>query len=90
MAVASPEPSPDSSKILRKIIPVRDDYAGTHFFVKEAGKRVATPLLAVVAAMGAADLVFAVDSVLADPLPSAAGDIRVTSAGTEGLAPAPR
>ncbi|WP_246111676.1 TerC family protein [Streptomyces hawaiiensis] len=50
-------------RLLRKIIPVRDDYAGTHFFVKEAGKRVATPLLAVVAAIEAADLVFAVDSV---------------------------
>jgi tellurite resistance protein TerC len=50
-------------KLLRKIIPVRDDYAGPHFFVKEAGKRVATPLLAVVAAIEAADLVFAVDSV---------------------------
>ncbi len=31
--------------------------------MKEAGKRVATPLLAVVAAIEAADLVFAVDSV---------------------------
>ncbi|MFD3839782.1 TerC family protein [Streptomyces sp. NPDC058642] len=50
-------------KLLRKVIPVRDDYAGPHFFVKEAGKRVGTPLLAVVAAIEAADLVFAVDSV---------------------------
>ncbi|MFD9030977.1 TerC family protein [Streptomyces sp. NPDC059567] len=50
-------------RLLRKIMPVRDDYAGTKFFVKEAGKRVATPLLAVVAAIEAADLVFAVDSV---------------------------
>ncbi len=50
-------------KVLRKAIPVRDEYAGTHFFVKEAGKRVATPLLAVVAAIETADLVFAVDSV---------------------------
>ncbi|MDK1342386.1 TerC family protein [Streptomyces sp. 378] len=50
-------------KLLRKVIPVRDEYAGTHFFVKEAGKRVATPLLAVVAAIEAADIVFAVDSV---------------------------
>ena len=39
------------------------EYAGTKFFVKEAGKRVATPLLAVVVAIEAADLVFAVDSV---------------------------
>ncbi|MER7895712.1 TerC family protein [Streptomyces sp. NPDC096046] len=50
-------------KLLRKVVPVRDEYAGTHFFVKEAGKRVATPLLAVVAAIEAADIVFAVDSV---------------------------
>lgn len=50
-------------KLLRKIMPVRDEYAGTHFFIKEAGKRVATPLLAVVAAIEAADLLFAVDSV---------------------------
>lgn len=50
-------------RLLRKVIPVRDDYAGTHFFLKEAGRRVATPLLAVVAAIEAADLVFAVDSV---------------------------
>ncbi|MGW3381166.1 TerC/Alx family metal homeostasis membrane protein [Streptomyces albogriseolus] len=50
-------------RLLRKVIPVRDQYAGPHFFVKEAGKRVATPLLAVVAAIEAADLVFAVDSV---------------------------
>ncbi|MFJ7101529.1 MULTISPECIES: TerC/Alx family metal homeostasis membrane protein [Streptomyces] len=50
-------------RLLRKVIPVRDEYAGPRFFVKEAGKRVATPLLAVVAAIEAADLVFAVDSV---------------------------
>ncbi|MFI1957949.1 TerC family protein [Streptomyces althioticus] len=50
-------------RLLRKVVPVRDEYAGPHFFVKEAGKRVATPLLSVVAAIEAADLVFAVDSV---------------------------
>ena len=50
-------------RALRKVVPVRDEYAGTKFFVKEAGKRVATPLLAVVVAIEAADLVFAVDSV---------------------------
>lgn len=50
-------------RLLRRFIPVQDEYAGTKFFVKEAGKRVATPLLAVVAAIEAADLVFAVDSV---------------------------
>ena len=37
-------------RMLRKVVPVRDEYAGTKFFVKEAGRRVATPLLAVVVA----------------------------------------
>lgn len=50
-------------RLLRKFVPMRDEYAGTKFFVLEAGKRVATPLLAVVVAIEAADLVFAVDSV---------------------------
>lgn len=50
-------------RLLRKVVPVRDEYDGTKFFVKEAGKRVATPLLAVVVAIEAADIVFAVDSV---------------------------
>jgi tellurite resistance protein TerC len=50
-------------RLLRKFVPVRDEYAGMKFFVKEAGKRIATPLLAVVAAIEAADLIFAVDSV---------------------------
>ena len=50
-------------RLLKKLVPVQDEYAGTKFFVKEAGKRVATPLLAVVVAIEAADLVFAVDSV---------------------------
>jgi tellurite resistance protein TerC len=50
-------------RLLRKVVPVREEYAGTRFFVLETGKRVATPLLAVVVAIEAADLVFAVDSV---------------------------
>jgi tellurite resistance protein TerC len=50
-------------RLMRKVIPVRDEYVGTKFFVLEAGRRVATPLLAVVVAIEAADLVFAVDSV---------------------------
>src|SRR3954469_17081689 len=50
-------------RLLRKVVPVRDEYSGTKFFVKEAGRRVATPLLAVVVAIEAAGLVFAVDSV---------------------------
>ena len=50
-------------RLLRKLVPVSDEYRGTKFFYKEAGKRIATPLLAVVVAIEAADLIFAVDSV---------------------------
>jgi tellurite resistance protein TerC len=50
-------------RLLRKVVPVRDEYAGARFFVVEAGRRVATPLFAVVVAIEAADVVFAVDSV---------------------------
>jgi tellurite resistance protein TerC len=50
-------------RMLRKVVPVREEYDGAKFFVREGGRRVATPLLAVVVAIEAADLVFAVDSV---------------------------
>ena len=50
-------------RLLKKFVPVQEEYEGTKFFVMRAGKRVATPLLAVVVAIEAADLVFAVDSV---------------------------
>lgn len=50
-------------RLLRRIMPVKDEYVGTKFIVKEGGRRVATPLLAVVVAIEAADLMFAVDSV---------------------------
>jgi tellurite resistance protein TerC len=50
-------------RVLRKVMRVRDEYVGTRFFVREAGRLVATPLLAVVVAIEAADVVFAVDSV---------------------------
>jgi len=50
-------------RALGKVVPVAEEYHGTRFLVREAGRRVATPLLAVVVAIEAADLVFAVDSV---------------------------
>jgi tellurite resistance protein TerC len=52
-----------SLRLLRKLIPISEEYHGARFFVTEAGKRVGTPLLAVVVAIEAADIVFAVDSV---------------------------
>jgi len=50
-------------RLLRTVMPLGDEYHGGRFFTKENGKRIGTPLLAVVAAIEAADLVFAVDSV---------------------------
>jgi tellurite resistance protein TerC len=50
-------------RLLSKVIPISDEYRGTKFVIREAGKRVGTPLLAVVAAIEAADIIFAVDSV---------------------------
>lgn len=50
-------------RLMRKFIPITDEYHGTKFFIKEAGKRIGTPMLAVVVAIEAADLLFAVDSV---------------------------
>jgi tellurite resistance protein TerC len=52
-----------SVRLLRKLVPISDEYHGTKFFIREAGKRIGTPLLAVVAAIEAADIIFAVDSV---------------------------
>jgi tellurite resistance protein TerC len=50
-------------RALKKVIPVTEDFRGSAYFVKENGKRMATPLLAVVAAVATADVIFAVDSI---------------------------
>ena len=50
-------------RLLKRVMPMKDEFHGTKFFVKENGKRYGTLLLAVVAAIEAADLIFAVDSV---------------------------
>ena len=50
-------------RLVRKLVPVQEGYSGAKFFVKVAGKWVATPLFVVVVAIEVADLVFAVDSV---------------------------
>ena len=52
-----------SVRLLRKVVPISDEYHGARFFITQAGKRIGTPLLAVVAAIEAADIIFAVDSV---------------------------
>ncbi|MFF5173414.1 TerC/Alx family metal homeostasis membrane protein [Micromonospora sp. NPDC000089] len=52
-----------SVKLLRKVMPVVDDYHGTRMTIKQAGRRALTPFALVVVAVLATDIVFAVDSV---------------------------
>ena len=50
-------------KLLRRIMPVSKDYDGEKFFTIENGKKIATPLLMVIAMVGLTDVIFAVDSI---------------------------
>ena len=50
-------------RLFRKFFPVTSDYHGSHFLAKIDGRTFATPLLLVVVAVEATDVVFALDSV---------------------------
>jgi tellurite resistance protein TerC len=50
-------------RLFRRIVPSVSDYHGSRFSIKVAGRRVATPLLAVLVVIEATDIVFAVDSI---------------------------
>ncbi|GIX24439.1 MAG: membrane protein [Caldimonas sp.] len=50
-------------KWLRRLMPVSKTFDGEKFFTIENGKRIATPLLLVVALVGVIDVIFAVDSI---------------------------
>ncbi len=50
-------------KLFRRIMPVTDDYQQDRFFVRRAGKLIATPLFIVLLIVESTDLVFAVDSI---------------------------
>ncbi|HEX2850698.1 MAG TPA: TerC family protein [Acidimicrobiales bacterium] len=50
-------------RLLRRILPVSDEYHGQRLLVRDAGRWVATPLLAVLVAIETTDVVFAVDSI---------------------------
>jgi tellurite resistance protein TerC len=54
---------PASVRLLRRIMPMSPDYEGEKFLVTRDGKRMATPLLAVIVALGFTDIVFALDSI---------------------------
>lgn len=50
-------------RLVRKFVPMTTQFRGAHFSVKEAGRRVATPLLAVLVVVETSDVIFAVDSI---------------------------
>ncbi len=50
-------------KLLRRLIPVSDQYDGQKFFTRRNGIRMATPMLAVLLAIETTDVIFAVDSI---------------------------
>ena len=50
-------------RLLRRILPMTDGYRGQKLLVRERGKLMATPLLAVLIAVETTDVLFAVDSI---------------------------
>ncbi len=50
-------------KFARRMLPVTSDYRGQKFMVRDGGRLMATPLLAVLITIETADVVFAVDSI---------------------------
>ena len=63
---AGQEPSLDDNpalKLLKRVMPVSQGFDGERFFTVQRGRRIATPLLMVVALVGITDVIFAVDSI---------------------------
>jgi tellurite resistance protein TerC len=50
-------------KAVRRIVPSTSQYHGQAMFIREAGKRLATPLFAVLVVIETSDVIFAVDSI---------------------------
>ncbi|ADJ25567.1 Integral membrane protein TerC [Dehalogenimonas lykanthroporepellens BL-DC-9] len=60
------DPHPEANpvlKLVRRFLPMSQQYDGGNFFTVENGRRVATPLLAVLVAVETTDIIFAVDSI---------------------------
>lgn len=60
------DPDMDENKMVkavRRLVPVTDEYHGSKSFIKQNGKRVATPMFLVLIAIASTDLLFALDSI---------------------------
>ena len=63
---AGEEPSLDNNpalKLLKRVLPVSERFDGERFFTRQNGRRIATPLLLVIALVAVTDVIFAVDSI---------------------------
>ncbi len=61
-AQVDPEKNP-VVRLFRRFVPVTDGYEGDRFFIRRAGRWLATPLFVVVVVVESTDIVFAIDSV---------------------------
>jgi tellurite resistance protein TerC len=50
-------------RLFRRVVPMTDDYRGKSFIVREAGRWLATPMLAVLIVVESTDVLFAIDSI---------------------------
>jgi len=50
-------------KLVRKVVPSTSEYHGQKMFIKENGRKLATPLFAVLVVIETSDVIFAVDSI---------------------------
>ena len=50
-------------RLMRRAVPMTPDYRGQRFFSRELGRRLATPMLAVLVVVETTDIMFAVDSI---------------------------
>jgi len=61
-AEIEPEHNP-ALRLLRRRVPMTSEYHGKRLYVREAGRRLATPLVAVFVVVATTDVIFAVDSI---------------------------
>jgi TerC family integral membrane protein len=52
-----------TARAVRRVLPIGEHFHGAHFFAREGGRLVGTPMLVALAAVVAADIAFAVDSI---------------------------
>jgi tellurite resistance protein TerC len=63
---AEAEVTPDRNpvmRLVRRLVPMTEDYDGDRLITRRDGRRIATPLVAVFAAIATTDVIFAVDSI---------------------------